>query len=61
MIGSAAPARYPLASPFCAKGPKSIAQTILKRQPSLFIFYPMEHGLLESQIKLGCRANFAMM
>ena len=26
MIGSAAPARYPLASPFCARGPKSIAQ-----------------------------------
>jgi len=59
MIGSAAPARYPLASPFCAMAPKSIPQTILKKPPFLIILYFMEHGLWESQIRLGCRANCA--
>ncbi|MDC6406338.1 MULTISPECIES: hypothetical protein [Maribacter] len=50
---------YPLAPPFCAAAQKSIAQAVLKRPPSLIILYLMEHGLWESQIRLGCRANCA--
>lgn len=38
---------------------KCIAQAVLKSPPSLIIFYLMEHGLWESQIRLGCRANCA--
>jgi hypothetical protein len=44
MIGSVAPARYPLASPFCADGPKSIAQHGLKT------------SCLFSKVKSNCTA-----